>query len=108
MLEEGAVLGGEERLYHLARIFLIFEHHAPLAGEGLHDLAVDAADMARERRLVGQQLVGRREPAREEQPEVDIRKERHGDADRGGLRSEGRRVGKECVSTCSSRWSTTH
>src|SRR3546814_18989762 len=26
----------------------------------------------------------------------------------GGLRSEERRVGKECVSTCSSRWSPYH
>src|SRR3546814_10287646 len=25
-----------------------------------------------------------------------------------GIRSEGRRVGKECVSTCRSRWSTYH
>src|SRR3546814_19471729 len=30
------------------------------------------------------------------------------DTDFHGLRSEERRVGKECVSTCSSRWSTYH
>src|SRR3546814_19916151 len=41
----------------------------------------------------------------------DARDARHeqqprGDADRG--RSEERRVGKECVSTCRSRWSQTH
>src|SRR3546814_16995153 len=28
--------------------------------------------------------------------------------DYAGLRSEGRRVGKECVSTCRSRWSPSH
>src|SRR3546814_13714387 len=46
--------------------------------------------MARERRLVGQQLVGRREPAREEEPEGDIRKDRNGDEDRGDLRPAAR------------------
>src|SRR3546814_15162953 len=31
-----------------------------------------------------------------------------GEADRKGLRSEERRVGKECVSKCRSRWSPYH
>src|SRR3546814_3266729 len=33
---------------------------------------------------------------------------RHGAADRPAARSEERRVGKECVSTCRSRWSPYH
>src|SRR3546814_17015909 len=36
MLEEGAVLGGEERLDHLARIFLIFENRKSVVeGKGV-------------------------------------------------------------------------
>src|SRR3546814_11611141 len=33
---------------------------------------------------------------------------RRGELGRGGVRSEERRVGKECVSTCRSRWSPYH
>src|SRR3546814_16355862 len=36
------------------------------------------------------------------------RAERRFTAGAGALRSEERRVGKECVSTCSSRWSPSH
>src|SRR3546814_15827755 len=40
--------------------------------------------------------------------EVDDARHRVGAIDRGGARSEERRVGKECVSTCRFRWSPYH
>src|SRR3546814_20450812 len=65
--------------------------------------------------LVGAAGVGRR-PGRSGNPEADRRSHpeavrelitRHL-AQRFGARSEERRVGKECVSTCRSRWSPYH
>src|SRR3546814_11527061 len=51
------------------------------------------------------QLLGR-----PEQPDADVgSQDQHRAAERReGQRSEERRVGKECVSTCSSRWSPYH
>src|SRR3546814_17787580 len=49
----------------------------------------------------GQEL-HRRRRARVRDPSV------RGRQDQGGSRSEERRVGKECVSTCRSRWSPAH
>ena len=70
MAEEGAVLGGEEGVDQLRRKFLIGELDAPLAGEGLHRLAVDVADIGRQHRLVGEQRLGRGQAAREDQPDA--------------------------------------
>src|SRR3546814_12329377 len=41
-------------------------------------------------------------------PIVKQFQERHGNAELVVVRSEARRVGKECVSTCRSRWSPYH
>ena len=41
----------------------------PLAGEGLHRIAVIAADVGRQRRLIGEQLLRRRQAGGEEQPD---------------------------------------
>src|SRR3546814_12338785 len=38
----------------------------------------------------------------------DVRRLRMAGLQQGGVRSEERRVGKECVSTCRSRWSPYH
>src|SRR3546814_12599574 len=46
------------------------------------------------------------QPAEEQYGETQHDAVREGDA--GGVRSEERRVGKECVSTCRSRWSPYH
>src|SRR3546814_6568894 len=52
----------------------------------------------------------RRTVARREQQGVDpsLRQKCHSQAGAAGYRSEERRVGKECVSTCRSRWSPNH
>src|SRR3546814_11387438 len=40
--------------------------------------------------------------------EFEVEQARTGRTDSGPLRPEGRRVGKECVSTCRSRWAPYH
>src|SRR3546814_17410348 len=82
-----------------------------------HFTDADVADRPHKaHRVEGQQALEEGVPA---QPDVTIGQavvqdevERHGDEHRGRLafpeilaRSEERRVGKECVSTCRSRWS---
>ena len=67
--EEGLVLGRDERLDDDRRIFVIGQLDAAFAGEGLDRVAVIAADVGRQRRLVGEQLLGCRQPGREEQPD---------------------------------------
>src|SRR3546814_20416459 len=53
-------------------------------------------------RLFGQRAVGGRDQARKQIDHAG------GDGNGAELGSEERRVGKECVSTCSSRWSPYH
>ena len=57
MLEEGLVLGRDEGVDHQRRIFVVGQLDPPFAGEGLHRHAVIAADVGRQRRLVGEQLL---------------------------------------------------
>ena len=57
--EEGLVLGRDEGVDDQRRIFVIGELDPPLAGEGLDRIAVIAADVGRQRRLVGEQLLRR-------------------------------------------------
>src|SRR3546814_9816292 len=58
----------------------------------------------------GSEPVGaaRRPPGGHQRPAGQGHPRQLGPADRGGKRSEERRVGKECVSTCRSRWSPYH
>src|SRR3546814_13009272 len=64
---------------------------------------VCSSDLRDDRRLAG--------PGRNPRPRRArnvLERLRDGGADRGEPRSEERRVGKECVSTCRSRWSPYH
>ena len=65
MAEEGLVLGRNEGVDDQRRIFVIGQLDPPLAGEGLDRIAVIAADVGRQRRLVGEQLFGARQAGRE-------------------------------------------
>ena len=56
MAEERLVLGRDERLDDQRRIFVIGQLDPPFAGEGLDRVAVVAADVGRQRRLVGEQV----------------------------------------------------
>src|SRR3546814_12086780 len=80
----------------------------PLAAQGLQrPVRLDAAmvDAARQiEKPFGAVAEMRREPDRVLRGEIGARK----DAEPLHLRSEERRVGKECVSTCRSRWSPYH
>src|SRR3546814_15836449 len=62
--------------------------------------------------LIGGQIVPPAAGQPVVEPLIEIGKKRdhrHGDkGDDAGPRSEERRVGKECVSTCRSRWSPSH
>src|SRR3546814_16662523 len=77
-----------------------------VGGEAERLVADKVADMvgaARRRSRFGAMVAHRR------QVHPDARTARHGTNDaRIGERSEERRVGKECVSTCRSRWSPYH
>ena len=55
MAEEGLVLGGDEGVEHQRREFVIGQLDPALAGEGLDRIAVIAADVGRQRRLIGEQ-----------------------------------------------------
>ena len=76
MGEEGLVLGREEGVDQQRREFVIGELDAPLAGEGLDRIAVEVADVGRQRRLVGEQLLragqagGETDPDRGEKQET--------------------------------------
>src|SRR3546814_14545384 len=87
--------------------------------------AAERADGARSRSIVGDQRDGDRDleerwprrgafaHQRPEQPDRGVEQRQRGDVNGRQfhiplLRSEERRVGKECVSTCRSRWSAYH
>ena len=61
MAEEGLVLGRDEGVDDQRRIFVIGQLDPPLAGEGLDRIAVIAAHVGRQRRLVGEQLLRARQ-----------------------------------------------
>ena len=65
MAEEGLVLGRNEGVDDQRRIFVIGQLDPPFAGEGLDRIAVIAADVGRQRRLIGQQLFRARQAGRE-------------------------------------------
>src|SRR3546814_20344153 len=82
------------------------EHHVRLLDQGF-----DAAGGAREDRLLGnpQGAPGLVAPARSTLPGIGGGKvPAFAVAERITARSEERRVGKECDSTCRSRWSPSH
>src|SRR3546814_14612977 len=54
------------------------------------------------------QLAARIPKRADERRRSEASQEKHNVSNQDGLRSEERRVGKECVSTCRSRWSTYH
>ncbi len=68
MREEVLVLGRDEGVDDERRIFVIGQLDPALAGEGLDRRAVIAADVGRQRRLVGEQRLRRRQAAREIDP----------------------------------------
>ena len=69
MAEEGLVLGRNEGVDDQRRIFVIGQLDPPFAGEGLDRIAVVAAHVARQRRLIGKQFLRRRQPGGEKQPD---------------------------------------
>ncbi len=71
MAEEGLVLGGDEGIDDEPGIFVEIEFDPALAGIGANRVAVIAADVGRQRRLVGEQLLRARQAGREQQPEED-------------------------------------
>ena len=85
MTEEGAVLRRQEGIDQLGRKFVIGELHPPLPCEALHGRAVDVADIGRQRRLIVKQRIGRRQAAREQQPQDEIGDERKRDDHREKL-----------------------
>src|SRR3546814_15074536 len=78
------------------------------------DLGGHRCRRARARRRPHQPCTELRHPLRHRKlrpphrPHRPRRAQRRGDPVRGAARSEERRVGKECVSTCRSRWSPYH
>src|SRR3546814_14367449 len=75
--------------------------HRALAAEAVGDVGDEFG--TRDRGAVHRDLVGARE-----QPRARVVGAAHSAADGKRHRSEERRVGKECVSPCSSRWWTYH
>src|SRR3546814_4485648 len=53
MLEEGAILGGEDRLHHQRREFVVRQFDTALARVGMDRLAVDAAHIGGQRGFIG-------------------------------------------------------
>src|SRR3546814_10620688 len=83
--EERRVDAGVERLSHRAAVRPHPAHH----GEGRAEEILDGGALAQEFR-------------------VEAESQAVADLPAAGARSEERRVGKECVSTCRSRWSPYH
>src|SRR3546814_13419361 len=84
-----------------------------LPGIGLYLQVDEAADPVESERIEQQQRYDRREESRvfgdvDVERRVDEEQHRDGEYGKAGERSEERRVGKECVSTCRSRWSPYH
>ena len=83
MAEEGAVLGREERIHQHRRIFVEAKLDAPLAREAVDRRAVERADVGRQRRLIGLELLHRREVPRkneqDQQPSRDREDDERGD-----------------------------
>ena len=59
MAEERLVLGRDKGVDHERRDLVVGQVDSALASEGLDRLAVVAADVGRQRRLIGEQLLGR-------------------------------------------------
>jgi hypothetical protein len=66
---EGLVLGRSVGVDQLRREILVLQLHAPLAGVGMDDLAIDPPHHGGQRRLVLQQRLGIGQVAREQQPD---------------------------------------
>ena len=69
MVEEILVLGRNERLDDQRRDLVVGQIDAAFAGEGLDWSAVVTANVGRQRRLIGQQLLRRRQAGREIEPD---------------------------------------
>ena len=63
MREKILVLGRDEGMHHERRKLIVGQLHAALAGEGLDRRAIEAADVGRQRRLIGEQGLRRRQTA---------------------------------------------
>src|SRR3546814_16314894 len=96
------LLGRRIGIPFVAAGFAVDAHLAPLAADAKRaEDAVEAADEIELRITLRDRAVGE---ARARRADVDLR-----DAVLDiFLRSEERRVGKECVSTCRSRWAACH
>ena len=57
VLEETLVLGRDEGVHHERRNLVVREVNAAFAGEGLNRVALETADVGRERRLVREQVL---------------------------------------------------
>src|SRR4029453_11897879 len=66
--EEVLILGRDESVDNEGRIFVIRELDSPFAGERLYGGTIITADIAGERRLIGEQRLRRRQAAREINP----------------------------------------
>src|SRR3546814_16947679 len=110
-------LGGIAILQHVERHVLVEEELEPIeqfAGRGLLLEPGDVADLVEDvERLADEQLLDAGEMDVDDRlhrlaaRKSDVMEEAAAQ-ERVGQRSEERRVGKECVSTCRYRWSTDH